>query len=134
MFAEGFRDVKNRYVQLRLEYLTDSQPGLFRDTKLLFGSASGVLLVLLCVATLFAVSDPVLREFLIFSVLFALTFMFLCGTFDENEHIRHGMAGRIVINLVLVMTGGLLVRRICSLFLAWRSGQKMRRPISRCDR
>ena len=121
MFSDGFIDVKNRHVQLRLEYLTGGQPGFFRDSKFLFGSASGVLLVILCVATLFAYSDSILREFLVFSVLFALAFMFLSGLFDENEYIRHGMAARIIVNLVLVMTSGLLLRRICNLIVAWRS-------------
>lgn len=124
MFSEGFRDVKNRYVQLRLEHLTGNQSGSFRDTKLLFGPASGLLLVLFCVAALFAVPDHVLREFLIFSVLFALAFMFLSGAFDENEHIRHAMAARIVINFVLVLSGGLILRKACSSIAGLGTGRR----------
>lgn len=123
MFSEGFSDVKNRYVQVRLEYLSGNHSGIFRDTRLLFGSVSGFLLVLFCAATLYVERDPVLREFLIFSVVFALAFMFLSGAFDENEHIRHGMAGRIVINFVLVVTGGLLSRKIYFLLISRRSGR-----------
>ena len=111
MWAEGFLDAGNSYAQQRFEALFAVGPDVFRDSRLLLGSRSLWWFLPLCTAAFFATRRAGVRAGILFGVLFALSYMFLTAVFDENEYLRHGMAARALVNVMMVAGVGIVLQR-----------------------
>ena len=112
MWTEGFLDAGNSYAQSRLEALFAVGPDVFRDSMLLLRERSLWMFPLLCIAAFFASRRAGVRAGILFGFIFTLSYMYATAVFDENGYMRHGMAARAVVNVLLVAETGIVLHRI----------------------
>ena len=92
--------VMNKYAQLRFTSIYGDLAA--QNKKLLFGSHSLIMFLVVSIVLLFLWRGFYERAFIVLIFVFSHSFIFLTGLLDEAEFIRHGMTVRVLINMVFL--------------------------------